>query len=162
MPAGDGAWLVAGQSLAEQEHIEGVLRDGEALAAPVLLLAMFAGSLIIGLRALSPVEQSRRRQLEFTADASHELRTPLSVIGAETGIALSAPRKAADYQAALRPHPGREPAAAPDRRGPALAGPVRLAAAAARGRAPRPGHDRRAVRRPLPRRSRARSPSTSR
>jgi signal transduction histidine kinase len=98
----DGSWLVAGQSLAEQEHTVNVLWDGEALVGPVLLLAMFAGSLIIGLRALSPVEQSRRRQLEFTADASHELRTPLSVIGAEIGIALSAPRPAADYQAALR------------------------------------------------------------
>jgi signal transduction histidine kinase len=98
----DGAWLVAGQSLAEQQHTVNVLRGGEALVGPVLLLAMFAGSLIIGLRALSPVEQSRRRQLEFTADASHELRTPLSVIGAEIGIALSAPRPAADYQAALR------------------------------------------------------------
>jgi len=97
----DGSWLVAGQSLAEQQHTMNVLRDGEALVAPVLLLAMFAGSLIIGLRALSPVEQSRRRQLEFTADASHELRTPLSVISAEIGIALSAPRAAADYQAAL-------------------------------------------------------------
>ena len=97
-----GSWLVAGQSLAEQQHTMNVLRGGEALVGPVLLLAMFAGSLIIGLRALSPVEQSRRRQLEFTADASHELRTPLSVISAEIGIALSAPRPAADYQAALR------------------------------------------------------------
>ena len=97
----DGSWLVAGQSLAEQQHTMNVLRGGEALVGPVLLLAMFAGSLIIGLRALSPVEQSRRRQLEFTADASHELRTPLSVISAEIGIALSAPRPAADYQAAL-------------------------------------------------------------
>ena len=97
----DGSWLVAGQSLAEQQHTMNVLRGGEALVGPVLLLAMFAGSLIIGLRALSPVEQSRRRQLEFTADASHELRTPLSVISAEIGIALSAPREAADYQAAL-------------------------------------------------------------
>ncbi len=93
--------LVAGQNLGEQHHIEDVLRDGEAVAAPVLLLAMFAGSLAVGLKALSPVEQSRRRQLEFTADASHELRTPLSVISAETGIALSAPRKAAEYRAAL-------------------------------------------------------------
>jgi two-component system, OmpR family, sensor histidine kinase CiaH len=93
--------LVAGESLAEETHILGVLRDGELLGAPILLLAMFAGSLIIGLRALSPVEQSRRRQLEFTADASHELRTPLSVISAETSIALSAPRNAADYRSAL-------------------------------------------------------------
>ena len=97
----DGSWLVAGQSLAEQQHTMAVLRGGEALVGPVLLLAMFAGSLIIGLGALSPVEQSRRRQLEFTADASHELRTPLSVISAEIGIALSTPRPAADYQAAL-------------------------------------------------------------
>jgi signal transduction histidine kinase len=94
-------WLVAGQNLGEQDHIEDVLRDGEAVAAPVLLLAMFAVSLAVGLKALSPAEQSRRRQLEFTADASHELRTPLSVISAETSIALSTPRKAAEYRAAL-------------------------------------------------------------
>jgi signal transduction histidine kinase len=97
----DGVTLVAGQSLQSVDHLGAVLRDGEALAGPVLLLAMFGGALTIGLRALLPVEQSRRRQLEFTADASHELRTPLSVISAETSIALSAPRKAADYRAVL-------------------------------------------------------------
>ena len=95
------ALVVAGQNLAEQDHIDGVLFDAEALAGPVLLLAMFAGSLLIGLKALSPVEQSRRRQLEFTEDASHELRTPLSVISAETSIALSSPRKAGEYRATL-------------------------------------------------------------
>ena len=62
---------------------------------------MFAGSLLIGLRAQAPVEQSRRRQLEFTADASHELRTPLSVIRAETDLALGGPRDAADYRDTL-------------------------------------------------------------
>jgi signal transduction histidine kinase len=62
---------------------------------------MFLGSLVVGLRALAPVEQSRRRQLEFTANASHELRTPLAVIRAETDVALSVPRDAAGYRDAL-------------------------------------------------------------
>ena len=50
---------------------------------------MFFGTLLIGIKAAGPVEQARRRQLEFTADASHELRTPLSVIEAEVSLALA-------------------------------------------------------------------------
>ena len=94
-------WLAAGQSTASDAHTQNLLRNAEIIAGPFVLAAMFAGSLVVGLRSLAPVEQSRRRQLEFTADASHELRTPLSVIRAETDVALSAPRDAAGYRDAL-------------------------------------------------------------
>ena len=97
-PAGE---LVAGTSQAGDTHTLHLLRDGEIVVGPVLLLAMFGGSLIVGLRALAPVEQARRRQLEFTADASHELRTPLSVLRAEVDVALSARRPATAYRDSL-------------------------------------------------------------
>jgi signal transduction histidine kinase len=98
----DGAgWLIAGQSVAGDEHTKRLLLYGEIITGPFLLLAMFGGLLMVGRRALAPVEQSRRRQLEFTADASHELRTPLSVIRAEADVALSAPREAGEYRDAL-------------------------------------------------------------
>lgn len=97
----DGGWLVAGKSLAEQTRVEQVLLAGELIAGPVLLLATYLGTLVIGLKASGPIEQARRRQLEFTADASHELRTPLSVIEAEVGLALRSPRDASRYHDAL-------------------------------------------------------------
>lgn len=97
-----GGWLVAGQSLADIRHIQQVLLAAEIVATLVLLVAVFLAALTIGLKASRPVEQARKRQLELTADASHELRTPLSVIEAETGLALSVPRSAAEYAKALQ------------------------------------------------------------
>jgi signal transduction histidine kinase len=94
-------WLVVGVSLAGDRRTEQLLLISEVIGGPILLLAMFAGSLLIGLRAQAPVEQSRRRQLEFTADASHELRTPLSVIRAEADLALAGPRQSAEYRDTL-------------------------------------------------------------
>jgi signal transduction histidine kinase len=100
--ARDGSgWLVAGQSLAGDAHTRNLLQDAELIAGPFVLAAVFLASLVVGQRALAPVEQSRRRQLEFTADASHELRTPLAVIRAEADVALSAPRDATGYRDAL-------------------------------------------------------------
>jgi signal transduction histidine kinase len=93
--------LVAAESLAELVHLRGVLFDVEALAFPVLLAIVFLGSLAIAARAVVPVEEARRRQLAFTADASHELRTPLSVLEAEVSLARSAPRDADHYEDVL-------------------------------------------------------------
>ncbi len=97
----DDTWFVVGQSLAQSDHVESDLIALEVVAGPVLLLGVFLGTLLIGIKAASPVEQARRRQLEFTADASHELRTPLSVIEAEVSLALSNPRTIADYRDTL-------------------------------------------------------------
>jgi signal transduction histidine kinase len=94
-------WLVAGESLAEAQHVEAVVARVEVVAGPTLVLAMFFGALAIGLMASRPVEQARRRHLEFTADASHELRTPLAVIEAEVGLALSSLRDGASYRGTL-------------------------------------------------------------
>ena len=98
--AGDD-WVVAAQSLASADRIESDLLLLEAIAGPALLVAVFFGTLLIGIKAAGPVELARRRQLEFTADASHELRTPLSVIEAEVTLSLTGPRSDNDYRATL-------------------------------------------------------------
>jgi signal transduction histidine kinase len=94
-------WFVVAQSLANEDRVESDLTALEIIAGPVLLIAVFLGTLLIGIKAASPVELARRRQLEFTADASHELRTPLSVIEAEVSLSLSAARSEDDYRATL-------------------------------------------------------------
>jgi signal transduction histidine kinase len=96
-----GLHIIAGQSLSETDHVEGDLTALELLAGPLLLVAVFCGTLLIGIKAASPVEAARRRQLEFTADASHELRTPLSVIEAEVTLALGGTRNVEDYRDTL-------------------------------------------------------------
>jgi signal transduction histidine kinase len=96
-----GGWLVAGESLAEAQHVEAVVGRAEVVAGPTLVFAMFFAALAIGLMASRPLEQARRRQLEFTSDASHELRTPLAVIEAEVDLALSSPRTGASYRGTL-------------------------------------------------------------
>jgi signal transduction histidine kinase len=93
--------IVVATSTQEATSVRNTLLIIEGVLAPILLLVLFLAASIIGRRAAAPIERTRRRQLEFTADASHELRTPLSVIEAEIGLALSADRSAAGYRAAL-------------------------------------------------------------
>lgn len=97
----DGGWLVAGESVSKIGQDRGQLLIAEGVLGALLLVVTFVGSFVVGLRASAPIEQIRRRQAEFTADASHELRTPLSVIEAEVDLALSRERSAAAYQGTL-------------------------------------------------------------
>jgi signal transduction histidine kinase len=94
--------LVAGESIRKITQARGDLLLVEALLGALLLLVTFTGSFVVGLRASAPIEQIRKRQSEFTADASHELRTPLSVIEAEVDLALSRQRDAQSYQTTLK------------------------------------------------------------
>ena len=97
----DGREFVAGQSMANVSNVQTTLLVAEVVFGVILALAVFAGALIVGLRASAPSELVRRRQAEFTADASHELRTPISVMEAEIDLALSRPRDAAAYRDVL-------------------------------------------------------------
>jgi signal transduction histidine kinase len=99
-PVGDD-YIVIGQSLEPVSETQGTVILAELIIAPILLGLVFLGAVAIGRRVAAPIEASRQRQLDFTADASHELRTPLAVIEAHTSLALAHDRDAAWYRAAF-------------------------------------------------------------
>lgn len=93
--------FVVGQSLTETARVEMAVDRAEVVVGPIFVLAVFLAALAIGAMASKPVEEARRRQVEFTADASHELRTPLTVIEAEVGLALGMSHEGWAYREAL-------------------------------------------------------------
>ncbi len=95
------AYVVAAQDTSQVADAQQTILLGVLLIAPFLLGFVFVGATIVGRRVAEPIEASRRRQLEFTADASHELRTPLSVIEAHTSLALAQDRDAGWYRNAF-------------------------------------------------------------
>jgi signal transduction histidine kinase len=94
-------WVVIGQSLDTVTETRGTVVLAELVIAPLLLGIVFLGAVAIGRRVAAPIESSRQRQLEFTADASHELRTPLAVIEAHTSLALGQDRDVEWYRSAF-------------------------------------------------------------
>ena len=94
-------WVVIGQSLDPVAETRSTVVLAELLIAPLLLGVVFLGAVLIGRRVAAPIEASRRRQLDFTADASHELRTPLAVIEAHTSLALAQDRDLGWYRSAF-------------------------------------------------------------
>jgi signal transduction histidine kinase len=97
-PAG---WLMVGTSVDDVYQSMANLALLEAGLAIPLGLLVFLGALWIARRSIAPVEEARRRQLAFTADASHELRTPLTVIEAEASLALLQDRDAGSYKQSI-------------------------------------------------------------
>jgi signal transduction histidine kinase len=96
------AHLVVGQSLVNLAATQHNIVEAEVIVGPILLLAVFFGSLAVGRRVAAPIERARQRQIEMTADASHELRTPLSVIEAQTSLALERDRDPQWYRNAFQ------------------------------------------------------------
>ena len=94
-------WIVIGQSLEPVAETRGTVILAELVIAPILFGIVFLGAVAIGRRVATPIEESRQRQLDFTADASHELRTPLAVIEAHTSLALAQDRDVGWYRSAF-------------------------------------------------------------
>jgi signal transduction histidine kinase len=90
-------WVIGG-NVSEIRALSMAVAVGEFLLGIPILVVIFGVALWSGYRSAFPVEQDRKRQLAFTADASHELRTPLQVIEAETSLALLKDRDAPAYR----------------------------------------------------------------
>jgi len=97
-----GTRVVIGQTLDNVAATRNNILIAEILIAPILVLAVFFGALVVGRRVAAPIELARQRQIELTADASHELRTPLSVIEAQTSLALERDRDPTWYRNAFQ------------------------------------------------------------
>jgi signal transduction histidine kinase len=98
----DGYTWVIGGEVSEIRTLSMTVVVGEVLLGIPILLVIFGVALWSGYRSAYPVEQDRKRQLAFTADASHELRTPLQVIEAETSLALLKDREASAYRETIQ------------------------------------------------------------
>ncbi|HVX41480.1 MAG TPA: ATP-binding protein [Gemmatimonadaceae bacterium] len=71
-------------------------------AALVSVILVAGGGYLLARKSTAPVEQAIEHMRRFMADAAHELRTPLTVMRSRAEVALSRPREAESYVAALQ------------------------------------------------------------
>jgi len=101
-----GGWFLAGRALAPIARISRTAAAMSAgdLAARIPLEGTESelGQVAVSLNAaFDRLEQARRTERQFTADASHELRTPLATLWTETEWALARPRTSEEYRRSL-------------------------------------------------------------
>ncbi len=106
LAAGLGGYVLAARALAPIDHITQTAGriSGEDLSARLNLPATpdEVGRLATTFDSmLARLDESFKRERQFTADASHELRTPLAAMQAILGVIREKPRTAEDYQQAL-------------------------------------------------------------
>ena len=75
--------------LRQQDHQRDRLLSAMAVAAAASLLVAAAVGLVLGRRAVRPLEHALALQRTFVADASHELRTPLTLLSTRVQVLQS-------------------------------------------------------------------------
>jgi heavy metal sensor kinase len=106
LAAATGGYLLAGHTLAPIDHITRTARriSAEDLSARINLPATNdeVGRLAATFdEMLARLDDSFRRERQFTADASHELRTPLAAMQAILSVMRERPRSPEDYELAM-------------------------------------------------------------
>lgn len=89
--------LIMAKPMSEEKAEVAQLRIGYATLTVIAIGLLWVFAWIFTGRAIQPLEESRKRQMEFVSAASHELRSPLAVIEASTTASMQAPPHAAKH-----------------------------------------------------------------